>query len=268
MFSTDPPPTRVLDYAASLAKRCDAALTGLHVCEPVSTFVEISLPTAAGLITAHAQERLARARAAVPDFEHWARSSGLARASWQIAQGPVPETLAYAGNWHDLLVVERDDGAVWGTINAIGQLLLSCGLPLLVLPNGYARPASVACVAVAWNGSPEATRALHAALPLLRLASRIVLMRGHRRVPFSSMLEAPAFHADEYLERHGLRFDHCLLEQPDERSGEGILEAATSMRADLLVMGGFGRNRFSEWVLGGATRHVLREATIPVMLRH
>ena len=268
MFSIDPPPTRVLDYAASLAKRCGAAVTGLHVCEPMSTLVATTMPAAAGIIAAWSHERLARARAAAADFERWATHAGLARSSWQIAQGPVPDTLAYAGNWHDLLVVERDDGAVWGTINAVGQLLLGCGIPLLVLPSGYARPASLDCVAVAWNGSPESTRALHAALPLLRLAHRIVLLQGQRRTPFSPILEAPAFHAGEYLERHGLHFDHCLLERPDERSGVDILEAASSMRADLLVMGGYGRNRFSEWVLGGATRHVLREAAIPVMLRH
>jgi nucleotide-binding universal stress UspA family protein len=109
---------------------------------------------------------------------------------------------------------------------------------------------------------------LHAALPLLRLAERVVLLRGQRRTPFSPMLEPPAFDPGDHLDRHGMRYEECMLERPDEQGGEEILELVTTMRADLLVMGGFGRSRFSEWVLGGATRHVLREAGIPVLLRH
>ena len=53
-----------------------------------------------------------------------------------------------------------------------------------------------------------------------------------------------------------------------ERAGEALLEAARDVGADLLVMGAYGRSRFSEWALGGATRHVLTHAQMPVLMRH
>ena len=263
-----PAPTAALVYAASLAKYFDAAVTGLHVCEPIVLPVDTSLTAAAGLVVAWAQERLTRARAASVEFSRWARRADIERSSWLVAQGPMLETVAFAGNWHDLLVVERDDSAGWGTINALGQLILKAQLPVVVLPNLHNLPAALDCIAVAWNGSPESTRALHASLPLLRRARRILLLSGQRRAPFSPVIEPPAFDVGNYLECHKLNFEQCLLERPSEHSGTEILELAASMRADLLVMGGYGRSRFSEWVLGGATRHVLREARIPVLLRH
>lgn len=262
------PPTPALNYAASLATLTDASVTGLHVCEPITLLVGTTMPAAASLVAAYAQERLARARLAAPDFARWATQAGVAGSTWLVAQGSVPETVAYAANWHDLLLVERNDLDVWGTINAIAQLVLGAGIPVLALPHEHADPARLDCIAIAWNGSPESTRALHSALPLLSRARRVVLMRGRRHPPFSPIVQAPKFDVDTYLERHGIRFDDCPLDGPDDRSGHEILEHASDMGAGLLVMGGCGRNRFSEWVLGSATRHVLREARIPVLLRH
>ena len=45
-------------------------------------------------------------------------------------------------------------------------------------------------------------------------------------------------------------------------------KGAMRFRADFLVSDTYGRNWFSEWMLGGATRHVLMWADIPVFMRH
>ena len=45
-----------------------------------------------------------------------------------------------------------------------------------------------------------------------------------------------------------------------------LLDAAAAEGADLLVMGAYGHSRLREIVLGGATREVLRDARIPVLL--
>lgn len=58
-----------------------------------------------------------------------------------------------------------------------------------------------------------------------------------------------------------------IAESGDD-AGPALMEAAHLQRADLLVMGGYGRSRFSEWMFGGATRHVLGQSSLPLLLRH
>lgn len=261
-------PSPALRYAAGLARMLDTPLSGLKVCEPFIPLEGTALPAASGMVAAWAQDCLAQARDDAPAFARWAAQAGLSNARWLVAQGALPEIVAQLANWHDVLVVERNDHLAWGTVNALGQLLLSEGLPLLVLPEKHAAPASLQRVVVAWNGAPESTRALHAALPLLRRASTVLLLRGQRHAPFSPAGIQPAFDPADYLAAHGIAVSHYLLDQPQAQDGAELLEAALDQQADLLVMGGYGRSRFAEWMLGGATRHVLRHTRVPVLMRH
>ena len=82
------------------------------------------------------------------------------------------------------------------------------------------------------------------------------------------MIERPPFDPEAHLAAHGVRCETCVLDHPDERSGEELLERTENMGASLLVMGAWGRTRASELLLGGATRHVLQAAALPVFLRH
>ncbi|HET7843289.1 MAG TPA: universal stress protein, partial [Xanthomonadales bacterium] len=193
---------------------------------------------------------------------------GAKRARWLVAQAPVADAVAHAAAWHDLLVLPADAGLTFGTPGTIGRLLLAAGIPAIVVPEGHDAAPALDTIAVAWNGAPQATRALHAALPLLERAKRVVLLAGTRDASFDLMVEPPAFDAEVHLAGHGVRVETCVMDHPDERSGAEILARATDMRAGLLVMGAWGRTRTSELLLGGATRHVLQAAKLPVFLRH
>jgi nucleotide-binding universal stress UspA family protein len=140
-------------------------------------------------------------------------------------------------------------------------------LPAIVVPANV-REAKLDCVALAWNGAPEAVRAIHAALPLLKRAARVVLLRGEQRNAFLDITWKPPFEIDTHLRRHGIAFDERNIGADDEHAGEAILEAAGKVDASLVVMGAYGRTRFSEWALGGATRHVLHHTRVPVFMRH
>jgi nucleotide-binding universal stress UspA family protein len=67
------------------------------------------------------------------------------------------------------------------------------------------------------------------------------------------------------LRRHGLTVQPHKVDEPDGNAGEVLLAQAAAHAADLLVMGAYGHTRLREMVFGGATRHVLREATLPVL---
>ena len=110
-----------------------------------------------------------------------------------------------------------------------------------------------------WNGSREAARALHEALPFLCGAQRVVLCAIGKEA--ARDLEA----AVAMLKRHGAPVEAQAIDQPDGDAGEALLAQAAALGSDLLVMGTYGHARLRELVFGGATRHVLRAATLPVL---
>lgn len=253
-------------FAAHLAGQLRAGLTAMHVVQggipPVWDY------DAGNLLTEYAaaiDEQVQLARAAGPFFEAWAESLGAVFPQWLVSQGHVGDALRYAGNWHDLLVLARDDQHVWGNPAALASIILYVGLPCLVVPPAREN-LRLECTAVAWNGSVEAVRALHGALPLLQRSKRIVLLMGRRRAMLPP-IPSPEFALEAWCRRHDLAVEFRMLEEmPD--MGATLHEAARTAGADLLVMGAYGRSRFSERVLGGVTRYMLQQTDLPLLLRH
>ena len=258
-----------VEYAARLAAAVSGSLTAAYVY-PTPNYM---MPAygAPALLTEIVEQtrRIERESLAASErFVAWARSKGVTRATWQVAEGFLPETLAYLGNWHDLAVLERNGRLPWESSTDLGVVVVQSHLPCLIVPPGDHDPAKLDCIAVAWNGAPEGLRAAHAAVSLLERAKRVVLLCGKRRDPFSQIGWRPPFDIVTYLQRHGVNAERREIVAGDGHAGEALLDAAAADNADLLVMGAYGRSRFSEWAFGGATRHVLEHATLPVLMRH
>jgi nucleotide-binding universal stress UspA family protein len=258
--------SRSLEYAAEFSALIDASLTGIYVQEPILPMPAFTQPQLFTEIYSIAAEQVAAAQAVESAFKTWATGLGVKRSCWQVAEGPLPDVLAAAGNWHDLLVLGTGSEARWDAVGGIGELLLKTGLRGLVVSERARAKASLNSIAVAWNGSPESIRAIHAALPLLKRAKRVTLVHGERAEPYSLIGWKPPLDMDAYLTQHGIRFTRQPINISDDRAGEGLLIAAAG--ADILVMGAYGKARFSEWIFGGATRHVLEHSTIPLFMRH
>ena len=259
--------TRSLEYAAQLAALLDASLTGIYVQEPILPMPAVTQPELLTEIYSLAAAQVAAAQAVDSAFATWASGIGVKRSRWQIAEGPLPDVLAAAGNWHDLLVLGTGTEARWDAVGGVGELLLKTGgLPALVVSEHVRAKASLNSIAVAWNGSPESIRAIHAALPLLKRAKQVTLIHGERSEPYSLIGWKPPLDLDAYLSQHDVRFTRQPINISDDRAGEGLLIAAAG--ADMLVMGAYGKARLSEWIFGGATRHVLEHSTIPLFMRH
>jgi nucleotide-binding universal stress UspA family protein len=71
----------------------------------------------------------------------------------------------------------------------------------------------------------------------------------------------------DWLARHGIQAD-TLLGPAAHDAGGALLDLARAQAADLLVMGCYGHSRLRELCLGGASRTVLAETEIPVLLAH
>jgi nucleotide-binding universal stress UspA family protein len=258
--------TPAANFGVRLAATFGASVTCVYVC-----------PQPLYLAPAYEPELMARAiedtrllvREAVqarPAFLDWASAQGVPQCDWLVAEGDAGDALAQAATRHDLLVLdhaEEGHGSSWD----IPALVLKADIPCLVLPRSGVHYAPFERVAIGWNGSPEAMRAVHAALPFLQ-GKRVLLMHGEERGKFPGLEWEPSFSIMDYLQRHGVTAEQRTILATHDEAGTAILDEAMKFRADLLVMGAYGRSRFSEWMLGGATRHVLAWTDIPVLMRH
>jgi nucleotide-binding universal stress UspA family protein len=118
-------------------------------------------------------------------------------------------------------------------------------------------------VAIAWNGSAQAARAVEGALPFLAGAKVTVLTAAEK----DEFVAAPA-ELSAYLAWHGVSASTATVEADSDAAGEALLAEAGKLGADLLVMGGYGHSRVREVILGGVTYHVLGNAEIPVLMAH
>lgn len=249
-----------LDVASALASRFQATLLGMHVMPApfasAGMYGEASVYVGPELIEAqrHADREIKeRVRMVFEDV----CGSGPDRI-WREAEGDPGRLLAAAAHATDLVLTEKGDGATAPAFDVIDQLVVGAGVPVLVLPPMAVGPIG-RTVLVAWNGSREATRAVHGALPFLRAAGRVILcVIGERAV--AGLEDARAM-----LDRHGVKVQPEPVPEPDGAAGEILLARAAAHAADLLVMGAYGHARLRELVFGGATRHVLRAAGLPVL---
>ncbi len=258
-----------LGYAARLAARLHARLTGIYVHLPLNTF---AVPDDPGLLAALATQRdkdMDEAKATGRRFTEFAHTFGVQDSDWLIAEGEPSKVLALAGACHDLLVVGVGEHSGSAGFEPIEHILLEARMPCLLVPDAAATSdRSFERIVIGWNGSIEAMRTVHAALPLLSGAKQVVLLKGRTRDYRVTMPQPPALDIDAYLARHRIAFEQQTLATEEESAGESLLAAADHLQADLLIMGAYGHSRFSEWLLGGATRHVLRHARIPVYMHH
>jgi nucleotide-binding universal stress UspA family protein len=136
-----------------------------------------------------------------------------------------------------------------------GGALLLDRAPILVT-RGVQRVLG-APIAIAWDASAQAGRAVRAALPLLAQAPEIAILQCPHGLADAQKEAAAPERLGAYLMRHGaVKPNFVLAEGP--REGEALLAAARAAGASLLVAGGYGRSRLREWALGGATRTFLR----------
>jgi nucleotide-binding universal stress UspA family protein len=256
-----------IDVAGRISHAFGARLTALYTLRDIAT-----LKVVLGAESPTVRERQAKDAVAAQKAESVYRGF-LERIAiegeWKIGEGAASELLAWASRFHDLVIVEQTDNVT----DEIGfdvaeQCALGSGRPTLVVPYRGQFPSVGRRILVAWNGSREAARAVHGALPLIAKAERVDVLLGRGKETFGSITRYPDLKITEYLRRHTPCVEVRRFDGSDAEAGAAILEEARKAGSDLLVMGAYGRSRFSEWILGGATRHALREMAIPVLMAH
>jgi nucleotide-binding universal stress UspA family protein len=183
--------------------------------------------------------------------------------SLREVQGSFGDQLTAAARLSDLVVfgpIRDNDQA--GLAEAFVQVLVETDRPVLratdEVPSGFARR-----IAIGWDGKTAGAHAVSAAIPYLTKADSVEILSVQRP------LKADATEGlKEYLALHGIKSSERLIDPGPKRIGEALLNAAAEGNADLLVVGGYGRGRLRESLIGGVTRHLIAHAGIAVFMVH
>lgn len=257
-----------LEHAVRMAASLRANLTALCACQPEESLPHVRSVLDMPEVIAYIRDYRHAATAEGPKFVEWARRQGVEDPVWQVARGNGNAILTQIAAWHDLLVLKRDSTPE-GSANSIGQQVIASNLPSLVFPWKASEAGSAfPRIAIAYNGAVESVRAMTAALSLLLRAESVVLLSGQPSLEAAAGHFAPPSDPREWLTRNDVVSSTYELTAQPGYEGSALLEAATAVEADLLVMGAYGHSRLSEWIFGGATRHVLEHAAIPLLMRH
>jgi len=261
--------THRLNVVRNLADKFDSHVTGLFISPPIHipAYTGVAVPTLAVAALQEHQEDLEKEARSVFDkmTDAWER-----KISWNYEESEISSAIIAASGTHDLVVLGQYDNNDDNDINfgTVDRVVIECGRPVLVIPHNPGDMASDASVGkrviVAWNGRRESIRAIHDAMPFLDNAESVNIVS----VSQSGYDELPGAEIAEHIARHGINVEAENLPDKGGSVGEILLDCGKRYSADMIVMGAYGHTRFREMVLGGATRHVLKKANVPIFMSH
>ena len=259
-----------LDIAAELARQHCAHLTVLQVID-VAVSVMAMGDGGGGAVIAELMEQMRQSALAAGVKLKATFEAALARegimGEWRQVEGTTPEILALHVRYADLLVLGQDDpeGNNTGLLEAV---VFESGRPVLAIPFAGSFKTIGKRVLVGWNASREASRALHDALPPITKAETTTVFLANPARGLDGLSEEAGADIARHMVRHGLKVEVAKVFADDVPDSALLLNHASDMGADLLVMGAYGHSRLREFILGGMSRSLLREMTVPVLLSY
>ncbi len=184
-----------------------------------------------------------------------------------IDRGLIAKTMSRHALYTDFVVFAN--GVVPGNeaaTDAFNGILFESGRPILILGSGGTSPLPIKRVVMAWNGEPEAAKAIHQSLPLLHDSQDVHLVLIDP--PGNASGPSPGDDMAAFLTRHSLNVTVDPIPSAGKDVSEALLQHAVDTNADLIVMGGYGHSRLREWLLGGTTRDLLSNANLSLLMSH
>jgi nucleotide-binding universal stress UspA family protein len=262
----------VLETARLIAIRLDSYMEGFAVRPSFDNFVAFE-PVSSLNMSSVAESDAEIARQARHLFESFMQTHDVPLAQQEQAEysygwvRAAAEDDAFIGSYgrlFDLIVLGRPGGAPQNPrMSPLEAALFESGHPILVAPPSA--PQDIGHnILIAWNGSTEQARTTAFAMPLLRQARQVTVLTVE-----GGMTPGPA--GDEvahYLRTNGIHAAAITIAPAGRSTGTAILDLASSLGCDLLVKSAYTQSRLRQMIFGGATRHILANATLPVLMAH
>ncbi|BCH25299.1 universal stress protein [Mesorhizobium sp. L-8-3] len=265
----DPNSDAVAAHAVAVARQFGADLHVLVVnvdIPPVSNALSDLLLDLPNKIRQAEEQSRARGAHLLDRVEHQASAAGVPLSTEEVSAGPafLYEKAATSARYFDLDLVGWEKGNP--TSRTLAEaVIFGAGRPTILLPE-HCDIGTLKHVAIAWDGSRVAARAVADAQPLLARCEAVSVITVIDEKPLAE-LDAGERLADG-LRKRGLQAEATRIKAGDAPVGVTLQEQAIQLGAGLLVMGGYGHSRVRDFILGGATEAVLDDLRLPVLLSH
>jgi nucleotide-binding universal stress UspA family protein len=262
---------QTIEAAVGLAENLKAKVSAISfemdIQSPVGLYAD---PIGVGgIFAADSKKSAANARDLLSSFEAIAIRRNVEHDHNLLRAKPIdiPSRVADETRFRDLTIFPLKEADAPG--QAIAEhLIFDSGRPVLILPDDAKRqfPNSLDSIALAWDFSRAATRAIADALPLLERGRniRIFTVTGEKAIKKSASATALAAH----LGRHGIEATVDDVKSNGRAIGNVFKAYAEEHKIDLLVMGAYGHSRMREFILGGATVSMLSHQPTWVLMSH
>ncbi len=268
----DATPDAAIDGAIHIAESLGASITGLAVEVEIpihsNTVADHLIGLSSLAKTAEAESRNACQRS-LAQFTRIATSVGVYgdAISARANHYEVASVVARFARSRDLCILpiihERDP-----QLEIAQTLIFQTGRPVLILRQGQAaalapRPG---VVAIAWDGSRGAARAVADAMPFLMMAEHVRVVTVLNEKPIA--LASPGSEMQRHLLTHGVSSTVDEIDSGGDRIGVALDRYIERQGVDLIVLGAYGHSRAQQFLLGGATQHVLSAPKCAALLSH
>jgi nucleotide-binding universal stress UspA family protein len=259
--------------AANIAMRESAHLVGVAATAVPSEFYLAGVmgDSNAGL-EIYLEYLRERANAALAEFESIAKETAVKSVEKRIAADEAAAGISLQARYSDLVLIgqtDPDESLPGLRADFPVYVVMNSGRPVLIIPYAGVFTNIGRRVLIAWDASVEATRAVTAAIPLLRRAENVQLVVFNPHAGAQAHGEPPEADIAIYLARHGIKVEVSQQKTATGMDvGNALLSHADDFGADLMVMGGYGHSRFREVLLGGVTDTILKTMTVPVLMAH
>ena len=261
-----------VDLAIRLARQFDAHLVGLAPTGRTAVPIDGGLGAPGPLAFEPVWEGLRqRAEGLAQTFRERCGGAGLRSHEAVVDDDETAPSIVLHGHCSDLVVIgQAEPGATDRALtqSVVEQVVLHSARPTLVVPYVGDVERIGENALVAWNGKREAARAIADAMPLLCRARQVRVLKCSTPADSDDATVTARLEAlRRWLMWHGVDAEvHQEVTEIDV--GNALLSRVADFESDLVVMGAWGHARWSERVLGGATRTLLASMTVPVLMSH
>jgi nucleotide-binding universal stress UspA family protein len=258
---------RRVQFSIDLALRTGARLSGLHVMPPPDVPPVYKLSQVDEAVANMSLKLASNARAAKKAFNEEV-GQRLADSRWFESDGDMVHGISDSARYADLVILGQYEWQGPHTAHPLPiahSVVSRCGRPVLVVPAAV-EPTSFAQAAIAWDGSREAVRAVHDALPLLALSQSVEIVTIIP--PSAAESDEDAKHLSAHLANHGIKIEGGVIQIRAEKETLALRKQMEKAHYDLLVMGGYSHPMWLEFIFGGTTESMLLSSKIPVLVSH
>lgn len=261
----------LIDVSLAIAGKQEAHLIGLHVIPQVPVYGAVAAQIPQEVVDRQRDVMREDAEVIQKVFEDAVQGSGV-RTEWRCEEadyGDLAQDIIEQALCVDLVVAGQETSDWFeGRGDLPARIVMGSGRPVLLVPSEGTFNGVGERVVVAWNQSRESARAAFDAMPLMQDAKSVRVLAVNPGNGQGHNAFSPSEDLALCLSRHGIKTEAASTVTTELSVGDELLSRLADHGSDLLVMGCYGHSRLRETIFGGATRHILKHMTVPVLMSH